>query len=397
MDTMRPFNSEFVVTRNEIVQRGRSPEPYYETSSDESEVEQISAEHSDVEQTSQEHSEAEQSSSAESEENGPSPSTSKGLLPPHKRRNEMRVREDRKQSEGELTYAELLELTKTPAEQRGRSPESYYETSSDESEVEQISAEHSDVEQTSQEHSEEEQSSSTKSEDSGPVPSTSKEIAFQLKRRMQMTVREDRKKFRPNEKNLPNLLIEKVGRQSVVALDLTAIPIRDLGGRNPRRILMKIISVEEKPSSGQAKLVLWDADARDEEKIQKIMNKPIFIESSWINWYHGFKGEYQIRVTPGFDIVLLKHATKIYPEVNDGDGEIQEKRIKNYDNETESEGEILEDENEDSDNSEEEEEKLDINGIDTCHNENKWDDESEDNCEEEVENEENVTSPSKYL
>ena len=140
----------------------------------------------------------------------------------------------------------------------------------------------------------------------------SKEIVFQLKRRMQMPAREDRKKSRPDEKILPNLLIEKVGRQTMVGLDLTAIPIRDLGGRNPRRILLNIISLEEKPSSGQAKLVLWDAEARDEEKIEKIMNQPIFIESSWINWYHGFKGEYQIRVTPGFDIVL---------EGNDGEDE----------------------------------------------------------------------------
>ena len=81
MDTMRPFNSEFVVTRNETVQRGQSSEPYYETSSDESEVEQISPE---------------QSSSAESEESGPIPSTSKGLLSPQKRRNQMNVREGRK-------------------------------------------------------------------------------------------------------------------------------------------------------------------------------------------------------------------------------------------------------------------------------------------------------------
>ena len=71
MDTMTPFNSEFVVTRNETVQRGRSPEPYYKTSSDES-------------------------SSAESSESGPIPSTSKGHLAPHKRRNQMRVREGRK-------------------------------------------------------------------------------------------------------------------------------------------------------------------------------------------------------------------------------------------------------------------------------------------------------------
>ena len=89
MDTMRPYNSEFVVTRNKTVQRGRSPEPYYETSSDESEVEQqISAE-----QTSQEHSEVQ---SAKSEDSGPIPSTSKGHLAPHKRRNQMRVREGRK-------------------------------------------------------------------------------------------------------------------------------------------------------------------------------------------------------------------------------------------------------------------------------------------------------------
>ena len=237
---------------------------------------------------------------------------------------------------------------------------------------------------------EKEQSSSTEPKDSFPVPSTYKEFLFQLKRRMQMPAREDRKKSRPDEKILPNLLIEKVGKQTMVGLDLVAIPIRDLGGRNPRRILMKIMSVEEKPSSGQATLVLWDADARDEEKIQKIMNKPIFIESSWINWYHGFKGEYQIRVTPGFDIVLLKHTTKIYLEGNGEDGGIQAKRIKKYHNKTE--GEILEDETEDSDKSEGEEEKEDTNESDTCDDKNEGSAESDDNCEGDIESEINLAS-----
>ena len=136
----------------------------------------------------------------------------------------------------------------------------------------------------------------------------SKEIVFQLKRRIEMPVIEDRKKFRPDEKNLPNLLIEKVGRQTVVGLDLVAIPIRDLGGRNPRRIHIKIISIDAQGSSGQAKLVLWDADATNEVEIQKIMNKSIFIESSWINWY---KKEYQVRKFSS-EIVLLKHTTEIY-------------------------------------------------------------------------------------
>ena len=103
-----------------------------------------------------------------------------------------------------------------------------------------------------------------------PTPSTSK---GPHKRGKQMPVTEDRKKSRI----LPNLLIEKVGRQTMVGLDLTAIPIRDLGGRNPRRIHMKIISIDAQGSSGQAKLVLWDADATNEVEIQKIMNKSIFM------------------------------------------------------------------------------------------------------------------------
>ena len=121
-----------------------------------------------------------------------------------------------------------------------------------------------------------------------PIPSTSKGLLSPRKRGKQMPVTEDRKKSRI----LPNLLIEKVGKKTMVGLDLTAIPIRDLGGRNPRRILMEVTSVDEEPSSGQAKLVLWDEDATNE---LEIMNKEIFIESAWINWYKGFKGEYQIR------------------------------------------------------------------------------------------------------
>ena len=314
IESMRYCDSEMVVTRNGTVQRGRSPEPYYETSEDESDLEEnnsetvrfivsngivhrekfpnqinkISAELSDVEQSSAEHSEVEQSFAEHSDVEQQSEEHS-----------------EEEQTLAELTYAELLKLEQNCAEhseeeQTSAKLSGIEQSSAEQSEEEQTyaelleltktSAEHSDIEQSSAEQSEVEQSSNTESEDSCPIPSTSKEIVFTLKRKMQMTVREDRKKFQPDEKILPNLLIEKVGRQTMVGLDLTAIPIRDLGGRNPRRILMKIISVEEKPSSGHAKLVLWDADASDEEKIQKIMNKPIFIESSWINWYNGFKG-----------------------------------------------------------------------------------------------------------
>ena len=195
-----------------------------------------------------------------------------------------------------------------------------------------------------------------------------------------MPVIEDRKKFRPDEKNLPNLLIEKVGRQTVVGLDLVAIPIRDLGGRNPRRIHMKIISIDAQGSSGQAKLVLWDADATNEVEIQKIMNKSIFIESSWINWY---KKEYQVRKFSS-EIVLLKHTTEIYLKVNNEDGVIQVKRINKCHNETESEGKILQDESEDSDKSDEEKEKEDTNESDTCDDKSEGPEESDDNCEGDI-------------
>ena len=160
-----------------------------------------------------------------------------------------------------------------------------------------------------------------------------------------MPVTEDRKKSRIS-RILPNLLIEKVGKQTMVGLDLTAIPIRDLGGRNPRRILMEITSVDDEPSSGQAKVILWDEDATNEVEIEKIMNKEIFIESAWINWYKGFKGEYQIRAKLS-EIVLLKNTTKINLEVN-GDDEKQIKRIKlNQNEETENEETENEDDNED--------------------------------------------------
>ena len=170
-----------------------------------------------------------------------------------------------------------------------------------------------------------------------PSPSTSKGVLSPHKRGKQMPVTEDRKKSRI----LPNLLIEKVGKQKMVGIDLTAIPIRDLGGRNPRRILMKVTSVAEEPSSGQATLVLWDEDATNEVEI---MNKEIFIESAWINWYNGFKGEYQIRAKLS-EIVLLKNTSKINLEVN-GDDEKQIKRIK-LNEETENEETETEDDNED--------------------------------------------------
>ena len=170
-----------------------------------------------------------------------------------------------------------------------------------------------------------------------PIPSTSKGLLSPHKRGKQMPVTEDRKKSRI----LPNLLIEKVGKQTMVVLDLTAIPIRDLGGRNPRRILMEVTSVDEEPSSGQAKLVLWDKDATNEVEI---MNKEIFIESAWINWYNGFKGEYQIRAKLS-EIVLLKNTSKINLEVK-GDDEKQIKRIK-LNEETENEETETENENED--------------------------------------------------
>ena len=234
------------------------------------------------------------------------------------------------------------------AVQRERSPEPYYETSSDESEVEQISKEHSDVKNTSQEQSEKKETSRTESKDIGP----SKGLLSPRKRGKQMPVTEDRKKSRPHEKILPNLLIEKVGKQTKVGLDLTAIPIRDLGGQNPRRILMQITSVEERHSSGQAKLVLWDEDATNEVEIHKIMNKEIFIESAWINWYNGFKGEYQIRAKLS-EIALLKNTTKIHLEVNDDD-EKQIKRIKLNQNE-DRENEETEEEDEETENEEEDE------------------------------------------
>ena len=172
-----------------------------------------------------------------------------------------------------------------------------------------------------------------------PIPSTSKGLLSPRKRGKQMPVTEDRKKSRI----LPNLLIEKVGKQKMVGIDLTATPIRDLGGRNPRRILMKVTSVDEEPSSGQATLVLWDEDATNEVEI---MNKEIFIESAWINWYKGFKGEYQIRAKLS-EIVLLKNTSKINLEVN-GDDEKQIKRIK-LNEETENEETENEDDTESDD------------------------------------------------
>ena len=74
------------------------------------------------------------------------------------------------------------------------------------------------------------------------------------------------------------------------------------------------------------------------------------------------KGEYQLRAKLS-EIVLLKHTTKIYLKVNNEDGEIQEKRIKNYGNEETKSG---------------------------------GDEKSDDNSEKDIIREENIASSSKY-
>ena len=51
---------------------------------------------------------------------------------------------------------------------------------------------------------------------------------------------------------LPNLLEEYIQKAASI-LDITAIPLRDLGGGGPgpRRILMEVIKVQGEPSGGK--------------------------------------------------------------------------------------------------------------------------------------------------
>lgn len=72
-------------------------------------------------------------------------------------------------------------------------------------------------------------------------------------------------------------------------LDIIAIPITDLGGTFPRRIVLIDNTI-------RLKLIwtLWDADATNEAAINAVMNKVVLIRNGLVKWFEGFGGEWQV-------------------------------------------------------------------------------------------------------
>ena len=74
-------------------------------------------------------------------------------------------------------------------------------------------------------------------------------------------------------------------------LDIAAVPVRDLGGDNPRRIIMQ----DDSKFKNEITLTLWGDDAIDEKRIRKIMDKPILIRNGLCHHFGGFGGEWQVK------------------------------------------------------------------------------------------------------
>ena len=70
-------------------------------------------------------------------------------------------------------------------------------------------------------------------------------------------------------------------------LDIAAVPICDLGGDHPRRIIMQ----DDSEFKNEITLTLWGDDAIDEKRIKKIMGKPILIRNGLCHYFGGFGGE----------------------------------------------------------------------------------------------------------
>ena len=63
-------------------------------------------------------------------------------------------------------------------------------------------------------------------------------------------------------------------------MDLTAIPVQDLGGDHPRRIILQ-------DESGEIVWTLWDEDAKNDRKIEFLMGKCILIRNGLIKYFPG--------------------------------------------------------------------------------------------------------------
>jgi len=193
-----------------------------------------------------------------------------------------------------------------------------------------------------------------------------------------------------------NLLDDFVGRKGGGSvLNLTAIPIQDLGGGHPptpRRIQMKLLKVDGEPSIGDVKLTLWDENATNETEISKIMKKTIKIKNAFVNSY---RGDYQCRIK---DFSQIKTKMRGKKRKHQEESENDEAREENGESEEENEESDDEEENEDNKSdendenengeAEEEEDEENENGEGEEEEENKED----ENGEGEEEDEENDDS-----
>lgn len=71
--------------------------------------------------------------------------------------------------------------------------------------------------------------------------------------------------------------------------DIIAIPVEDLGGKHPRRLLLT------DDTNKYVTWTLWGDDATNEDAIAKVMHRPVLIRNGLVKWFEGFDGEWQIR------------------------------------------------------------------------------------------------------
>ena len=72
-------------------------------------------------------------------------------------------------------------------------------------------------------------------------------------------------------------------------LDIVAVPVEDLGGQHPRRIILQDESGQE------VTWTLWDEDATNDKLIENLMGKCFLIRNGIVKYFQGFGGEWQIK------------------------------------------------------------------------------------------------------
>ena len=70
-------------------------------------------------------------------------------------------------------------------------------------------------------------------------------------------------------------------------LDIVAIPVMDLGGHHPRRIILQ-------DEHGEITWTLWDEDATDDNFIENMMGRCVLIRNGIVKYFGGFK-EWQVK------------------------------------------------------------------------------------------------------